>query len=102
MENSKRMRLFVEDLVAHGLAAAITIGFFGVIIYSISGKVNLSDPTASSMIGLVIGYVSSSLNAVLSRYFVTGMESREDAPAGTPASTNGTKERPVEGPPEGR
>lgn len=27
MENSKRMRLFVEDLVAHGLAAAITIGF---------------------------------------------------------------------------
>lgn len=62
-------REIVEDIVAHGLAAVITLGFFTVILVTLLGFVDLKDATVTSLVGLVIGYVAGSLNAVLGRYF---------------------------------
>lgn len=62
-------RVSVEDIVAHGIAGVITLGFFTVILITLLGFVDLKDATATSLVGLVIGYVAGSLNTVLSRYF---------------------------------
>jgi divalent metal cation (Fe/Co/Zn/Cd) transporter len=59
----------LEDIVAHVLATAITLGFFAVILVSLLGYVDLKNPVVSSFLGLVVGYVAGLLNIILVRYF---------------------------------
>lgn len=64
----RRIKL-IEDLVAHLLAAMITLGFFSIILLSLLGFVDLKDPVVSSFVGLAVGYAAGSLNIALARYF---------------------------------
>lgn len=86
-------RDLIEDIVAHGIATVITLGFFAVIMVSLLGYVDLKDAMTTSLLGLVVGYVAGSLNVVLSRYF------KPSAPDAPHASMMGKPRPPGSRPP---
>lgn len=66
-------RALLEDITAHILAGFITLGFFATVLIALLVFIDLDNPTNSSLVGIVMGYVAGSINPVLSRYFKTEM-----------------------------
>lgn len=59
----------MQDIVAHLLATITVLGFFTVIFFSLSGRVDLTNQTVSLFVGTAMGYAAAQAERVMARYF---------------------------------
>lgn len=64
-------REWMQDIVAHLLATITVVGFFTVIFFSLSGRVDLTNQTVSLFVGTAMGYAAAQAERVMARYFKT-------------------------------
>lgn len=80
-----------EDYAAYGIAYLVVLVFGVISILAISGFVDLSDPTAASVVFAVLGYTAAKLDPIFARFFATLIDevkkdrgSEEESPIPSP------------------
>jgi hypothetical protein len=70
MDKLDRHRLVVwKAITAHLLAFILTLGFFGIVFLSLTGFVDIKDPSIAQFVGTVTGYAIAKLERPLAFYF---------------------------------
>ncbi|KMQ97342.1 glycosyl hydrolase 108 [Lasius niger] len=83
-DTSKLQRALISDIVKHVIAGGMVAGFFGVILASLLGFVDIKDPAVTAFVGTALGYVAGEIKKVLDYYFPHKRDevSSKEAPKG--------------------
>lgn len=74
-----QQRDLLEDIVAHSLGLILVSGFFVIILASLLGFVDITDPAITAFVGTALGYAAAKLDPVIGRYFRNGINPADAA-----------------------